>query len=59
MSSPDTEATRTSTPWRRASSPTAAARPAGSRPPALETTVMPRSTQVGSTSSSWRRKVRA
>jgi hypothetical protein len=59
MSSPETDATVTSTPCRRASSRTASARPVGLRPPALDTMVMLRSMQVGSTSSSWRRKVPA
>ena len=56
MSSPETEATRTSTPSRRASSRTASASASGSSPPALETTVMPRSRQTGSTASSSRQE---
>ena len=59
MSSPDTDATRTDTPWRRASSRTAVASPSGLSPPALDTIVMPRSMHVGSTSSSCWRNVRA
>ena len=42
-----------------ASSCTAPAQPAGSSPPALETTLMPRSKHVPSTCSIWVRKVRA
>ena len=58
-SSPDTEATRTATPWRRASSRTALASPSGLSPPAFDTMVMPRSMQVGRTSSSCCTNVRA
>ncbi len=57
MSSPSTWATETVIPRRSASDRTSPASPAGLRPPALVTTLMPRSTQVPSTSSIWVRKV--
>ena len=59
MSSPSTWATCSSTPARASNSRVASASGPGSRPPALTTTLIPRSAIVRATGSNWRKKLDA